>query len=117
MDIQLEFTNPVYVSTAEIKCQIEIVFGDGSLFKSAGFDVPLPEGTLKSSYLSKQMRNGSAEKALEAAGSALKALLEFLSSAGPIGNFFFGASSSQLWSMIEGMQLIVMYPLLQVDAP
>jgi hypothetical protein len=29
MNIQLEFTNPIYVSTAEIKCQIEVLFGDG----------------------------------------------------------------------------------------
>lgn len=53
MEIQLEFSNPPYVSAADIKCQIKIQFGDGSLFKSAGFDVPLPEGTEIKTYLSR----------------------------------------------------------------
>jgi len=61
--------------------------------------------------------DSAAAAAATAAVAAIKALLEFLSSAGPIGNFFFGFSTSQLWSMIEGMQLIVMYPMLGVDAP
>lgn len=52
-----------------------------------------------------------------AATAAAKAVLEFLASMGPIGNFLFGISTTQLWSMIEGMQIIVMYPMLMIDAP
>jgi hypothetical protein len=52
-----------------------------------------------------------------AATAAVKSVLEFLASMGPIGNFLFGISTTQLWSMIEGMQIIVMYPMLMIDAP
>jgi hypothetical protein len=37
------------------------------------------------------------------AAKVIKALLEFLASAGPLGNFFFGFSTNQIWSMVEGM--------------
>jgi hypothetical protein len=40
------------------------------------------------------MKIGGAEKALEEVASVLLVLLEFLASAGPIGNFLFGLSSS-----------------------
>ena len=34
-----------------------------------------------------------------------------------MGNFLFGVSTSKLKSMIEGMQIVAMYPLLKVEAP
>lgn len=67
--------------------------------------------------LLKQNSNEAASKNLAAASERAKELIEFLAGAGPLGNFLFGVSSSELWSMIEGMQLIAMYPLLQVNAP
>jgi hypothetical protein len=44
-------------------------------------------------------------------------LLEVLSSLGPVGNFFFGFTAEKLWSMIEGMQMIAMYPIFRIEAP
>jgi hypothetical protein len=48
---------------------------------------------------------------------AAKVLVEFLASLGPFGNFFFGFTASKLLSMIEGMQLIAMYPLMLISGP
>jgi hypothetical protein len=41
----------------------------------------------------------------------------FLAAAGPVGSFFFGLATSKLWEMIEGMQMIAMYPMLWVETP
>jgi hypothetical protein len=54
---------------------------------------------------------------LEGVLSAAKVLLEFLASLGPLGNFFFGFTASKLLSMVEGMQLIAMYPLMLISGP
>jgi hypothetical protein len=51
----------------------------------------------------RQSQSGVAEKNLDSATKALKALLEFMAAAGPFGNFFFGLSTSQLWNLIEGI--------------
>ena len=43
--------------------------------------------------------------------------MEFLASAGPVTNFLFGVTGNNLWSLIEGVQLIVYYPMLIIEAP
>ena len=58
------------------------------------------------------MPSGSTTDSAAATAAAVKALLEFLSAGGPIGNFLFGVTTNRLWSMVEGMQIIAMYPLL-----
>ena len=50
MQIKLDFSNPVYVSASEIKCQVQVEFGDGSLFLSAGFNKALKDGTNLKAY-------------------------------------------------------------------
>lgn len=77
----------------------------------------MKEDVIITLLIPRQLPTGTAAEVAESATKAAKALLEFLSSAGPIGNFLFGAGSSELWAMIEGMQLIAVYPMLQVDAP
>ena len=47
----------------------------------------------------------------------MKEVLESLTAFGPVFNFLFGFTFSKLWEMIEGIQLIAMYPMLQVDTP
>ena len=59
----------------------------------------------------------SATKALEGIASSAKVLLEFLASLGPLGNFLFGFPANKLLSMVEGMQLIAMYPLMLISGP
>lgn len=57
------------------------------------------------------------ENALEITTEALLVLLVFLAGAGPVFSFFFGITTSQLWSMVEGMQMIVNYSALLINAP
>ena len=47
----------------------------------------------------------------------LKIVLVILVGAGPVFKFLFGFGLSNLWPMVEGLQLIVHYPMLRVDAP
>ena len=112
MHIQLVFSNPLYVSTSEIKCQILINFGDGLLFKSAGYNLNLLENTIIKKYLNRQLTNTVDTSLTLTITKFMKEVLEFLTAFGPVFNFLFGFTSSKIWEMIEGIQLIAMYPML-----
>ena len=47
---------------------------------------------------------------------AILILITVVLTSNPVLRFLFGVSTNQLWSMIEGMQLIVNYPMLKVNA-
>ena len=55
MFIQLTFSNPIYVAAGESFCQIKVHFGDGTLFKSAGYGVQLEQNTEETKYLERQL--------------------------------------------------------------
>jgi hypothetical protein len=55
MFIQLTFSNPIYVAAGESFCQIKVLFGDGTLFKSAGYGVQLEQNTEETKYLERQL--------------------------------------------------------------
>jgi hypothetical protein len=115
MKIKLEFSNPIYVSTAGPPCQLKVCFGDGSLFKTQK-GVAIKEETCLKIRLSKQVGKDTTTESFEVTAETLKAVLEFLATGGPVLNFLFGFGTSNLWPMIEGMQLLVHYPMLKVDA-
>ena len=77
----------------------------------------MEQNTVKTRYLQRQLSKNLETKTLQELATVLDKILEFLAFMGPTGNFFFGLSTNQIWSMIEGMQLIAMYPLLHVDSP
>ena len=45
IEIQLTFSHPIYVAKASLPCDVKICFGDGQLFRSAGFSTVLEEDT------------------------------------------------------------------------
>jgi hypothetical protein len=47
LEVQLEFLDPIFVASAEVRCRVKVCFGDGSLFKSAGFAIPVKNKTCK----------------------------------------------------------------------
>jgi hypothetical protein len=49
--------------------------------------------------------------------AALKAVLEVLAGGGPIFQFLLGFGSSNMWPLIEGLQIPVHYPMLHVESP
>jgi hypothetical protein len=57
------------------------------------------------------------ENVLEKTSVLLLVIIEVLAGAGPFVSYFFGLSTSQLWSMFEGMQILVNYPMLKINAP
>ena len=116
--IQLKFSDPVYVSANGLPCQLEVSFGDGDLFissKGIKLGKDLDEKPKLMIRLRQQKVENKATKVAAQTADTLKAVLEFLAAGGPILSFLFGAGTSQLWPMIEGMQLLVHYPMLRVD--
>ena len=55
IQLQLTFSNPIYVAKAVIPSKIKICFGDGLLFQSAGFSTSLEKGTCKEMELQPQL--------------------------------------------------------------
>jgi hypothetical protein len=82
------------------------------MFKSAGFSVPLPRDTCVEAKLKPMFWGNTADKIIKSAAPVIEGLLEFMATAGPISNYLFGISANKFWSMIDGMALISVYPLL-----
>jgi len=112
---QLTFRDALYVSAGGNLCRVKVRFGDGLLFVTARTGTALAAGTEYSKEINRQSRPGA--KRAKQASRMMQAVLEFLASAGPIVNFMFGFGMSNLWSMLEGMQVIVHYPMMDVIAP
>jgi hypothetical protein len=54
---------------------------------------------------------------MESVAEILEELIEFLVGGSALASFLFGFGLSNLWPMIEGMQLMIHYPLLGVSPP
>ena len=63
------------------------------------------------------LENKILDKVSEETSDVLLEIIEFLAGAGPLASYFFGFATSQLWSMVEGMQIIVNYQALMINAP
>ena len=57
------------------------------------------------------------EIVLEKTSVLLLVIIEVLAGAGPFLRYFFGLTTRQLWTMFEGMQIIVNDPMLKINAP
>jgi len=77
----------------------------------------LKAGTVYKRIIPSQKQQTSATKLLSKVADLVRQVLEFLTSMGGVSSFFFGFALSNVWSMINGLQIIVFYPLFQVDAP
>ena len=133
LKVQIDFSNPIYVSMEEDPEMAEVVINDGSIFISED-GLPLKLKVKKDQAKSRELReeeeplilmkkfppqkpSSDADKfataALESAATGSQAAL--------MGNFFLNlalsASLNQLWGMINTQQLLVLMPLLQVILP
>jgi hypothetical protein len=64
IQIQLTFSFPIYVGMKRKNCRIKICFGDGLLFKSAGFSTSIEKGTCKKVVLYPQLGVDKGSKAM-----------------------------------------------------
>jgi hypothetical protein len=101
---------------AELPCNIKICFGNGSLFKSAGFETALEEGICKEMRLQPQLGDDVTTKVVIAVAKGVKVILEVMTGFGPVLNYLFGFGLGHLASLLEGIQLLVYYPMLEVNA-
>jgi hypothetical protein len=75
-------------------------------------EVAIKKETCFKIRLRRQKMNDTTTDSMESTAATMKAVLEFLATGGPVLNFLFGFGTSNLWPMIEGMQLLVHYPML-----
>jgi hypothetical protein len=113
MEIQLTFTDPLWVSQNTLPCFIELDFGDGEAFKSKGFGVSLKKDTKKRVKLLQQLPVNGATKALKAVTNVITGLTVALALATP----FLSAALGELTRMINGLQLVLYFPLMNVFPP
>ena len=66
--------------------------------------------------LPRQITNNKRTKLFKSLAKRLKEVLEALSLSGVAG-WFFGYAMSALWGMINGLQIVVLYPILMINAP
>ena len=77
--------------------------------------VPLPRDTCVEAKLKPMFWENTADKIIKSAAPVIEGLLEFMATAGPVSNYLFGISANKFWifwSMIDGMALIGVYPML-----
>jgi hypothetical protein len=95
-------------------CFVEINFIDGKAFKSAGSGKTLTPKTLKRLKLVKQLPNDSAATdALKGAATVISGLTVGLALATPL----LSAGLGKLQHMINGLQVVLYFPLMNVFAP
>jgi hypothetical protein len=104
------------VAMSGFPCTIKICFGDGSLFKSAGFLTTLEKDTCKEERLLPMLGDDELTKKIIEVAKGLKIVLEVLIGSGPVLSFFLGFAMINVWVIAEGAQLFVHYPMLEVDA-
>lgn len=73
---------------------LEVYFGDGLAFKSAGLATPMKAGTVLTKNISLQLKDDIPTKATKRISKTLKHVVEFLAGSGPVLNFFFGFATS-----------------------
>jgi hypothetical protein len=103
IQVQLTFSNPIYVAMKRKNCRIKICFGDGLLFKSAGFSTSIEKGTCKEEVLYPQLGTDAGSKAMIPVTKGLKTVLEILSGAGFFLNFLYGFTLSYIYEMLTGL--------------
>jgi len=118
MKIQLTWKHPVYIGQAEGLCMLKFRFGDGQSFMSSIFNTPMEKDTEVKRRLRLQIDpNDTASASIAGISDAVKALMNVLAAAGPAATFIFGASLSSMVAMVEGMQLLVHYPMMMMVSP
>ena len=113
MKILLNFQDPLWVSQNTKPCFVDINFGDGESFKGAEFGQMMDKNTVKRVQLEKQEPDDTPTRGLSAATKIIAATTVTLSIATP----FLAIGLGQLKHMIEGLQIILYFPLMYVMAP
>jgi hypothetical protein len=102
---------------AKIHCKIRICFHSSELFESAGFSTTLKKDTCKEKTLLPQIDTDSGTKTMVKVFAGLKKVLEIAIGAGFILNYLIKFGMGNIWEILTGLQLIVHYPMLKVNAP
>jgi len=88
-------------------------FGDGMCFKSAGFGLYLVEDTTARVRMTKQLPKDKTTEALKSVTSVITGIIVVLALATP----FLSVALGNLKHMIEGLQVILYFPMMYVMAP
>ena len=101
--IQLTFSKPVYVAAGDFRCTLELSFGDGKKFLSAGLSEPLEPDQKKIIILHKQKPNDNLTKGLAAVAPQLKAAVQVMAAAAGLFIAIFSYGAQEILTMIAGL--------------
>jgi len=113
MEVLLTFDDPLWVSQNALPCFVTLDFGDGQSFRSAGFDKSLAKDTVKRVQLDKLLPKGRVNDALRVFTTVITGITVALALATP----FLSVALNNVKHMIEGLQVVLYYPMMYVMAP
>ena len=117
MTIHMYFTKPVYVSSRSVRDQLQLTILDSHSFKSTESNLFLTEGEKLAYTIPSQLAQSKANDLLiSSVGS-----VETVANTALVGNFIINILISGalnfLWGMINCLQIIAYFPLINVTTP
>jgi hypothetical protein len=122
MNLVVIFKHYKWVSQGDYSCKLEVKFAEGARFRAAvGGKFVLSDTKLKKRLPAMvepydlNAVGGGAN--IGAVGGALGGALGGLFGTTGAANFFVSFGMSNLWSMINGIQIIIHYPMFRINTP
>ena len=115
--IQIEFFNAAYVSTQFDPDSLVVLFWGYALLRDED-GMPFEQDSLATyHYLPPQLQRGTAADTAQAVTASIEGTAKSAVIVNFLFNFLLSGSLNQLWGMINGLQVIVHFPLLGIKFP
>ena len=117
MTIHMYFTKPVYVSSRSVRDQLQLTILDSHSFKSKESMLSLTEGEKLAYAIPSQLAQSRANDLLINSVGSLKTVANTALVGNFIVNIVISGALNFLWGMINCLQIIAYFPLINVTTP